>query len=299
MLDSFKGMLKQISNQIGKGIESSEESIALLAAREIHPDLPISIPTANAFYGDRSDNSKLTKVLLINLRTMIRNIINSVNDNRRDLKRDDVLNTLQQECNIILDWASEMIPNTKVEFYLLGMDGLYNDFRYAKPREFNKLVSEIFFMMTEAITNKLIGEMDKKEGKSFTIPFRFEKGWKLGKAREETTLLTHLPTDLLSQYQFPKLQLLESHTGAIKLRKDWYTKVNRGVEYLPFSKFILQVCGDGVYFNVCSRKIKQSVESIAKEYKWNSLTTESRMRYAINNTKRISSIDKSALLQFF
>jgi hypothetical protein len=96
---------------------------------------------------------------------------------------------------------------------------------------------------------------------------------------KNTTLLTHHPTDLLAYYNFPDLRLVESHTGKVKTRKDWYTKLNlpKGTVCIPFTKATLSLFGDGSYILGQDIKVRKVLIKIGEKYKWNTLTTHSRM----------------------
>lgn len=65
-------------------------------------------------------------------------------------------------------------------------------------------------------------------------------------------LLTHVPWDLLSHHSFLRLDLLESHTGVIKTRKDWNSKYfkikDHDLSNLPFIESLLTTLGDSVMF---------------------------------------------------
>lgn len=66
-------------------------------------------------------------------------------------------------------------------------------------------------------------------------------------------IITHVPWDLLSYDKFRRLDLLESHTGIVKSRKDWNTKYfkipEKDMSFLPFMEYLLTVFGDNVMFS--------------------------------------------------
>lgn len=73
-------------------------------------------------------------------------------------------------------------------------------------------------------------------------------------------ILTHVPWDLLSHTHFVKLDLLESHTGAMKSRKDWNSKyfklADKDMSFLPFTESLLTVFGDTVMFKPQPLKVR-------------------------------------------
>jgi len=81
----------------------------------------------------------------------------------------------------------------------------------------------------------------------------FHKDIKYSK-EDRLLVMTHVPFDLLSYDNFIKLDLLESHTGLIKTRKDWWTKYypmpgDLDMSFLPLLEYFLTVFGDNVMFS--------------------------------------------------
>jgi hypothetical protein len=66
------------------------------------------------------------------------------------------------------------------------------------------------------------------------------------KANGNAWLVSHLPIDLLSRYQFTSLKLLESHTGALVDPMAWNKKIfsNKKYRRMPFNSFTLSIFGD-------------------------------------------------------
>lgn len=104
-------------------------------------------------------------------------------------------------------------------------------------------------------------------------------------------LLSSYPVDLLSQHRFNSVKLLESHTGKLKGRHEWFSKLNSAEElqHLPFNHFMLQVFGDkSTHFVGQSPKIKKAVIKLALDRNWNQTTTTTRIR---ENLARIEDSD--------
>lgn len=84
-------------------------------------------------------------------------------------------------------------------------------------------------------------------------------------------ILTHLPFDLLSSHTFRDLTLVESHTGEMKVSKEWNTKLTNPEKYgnLPFCPLTIQVIGDNSnQFYSLGGKYIRTVEEIAATNKW-------------------------------
>ena len=91
-------------------------------------------------------------------------------------------------------------------------------------------------------------------------------------------LLSHIPTDLLSYKYFKTLDLLESHTGAIKGRKDYNTKYAKvpgmDMSFLPFYEAGLVTFGDKVMFRPKPVKERLALYEHLKRAKVNPFTSE-------------------------
>jgi hypothetical protein len=96
----------------------------------------------------------------------------------------------------------------------------------------------------------------------------------------ETLMLTHMPVDLLNYKRFGNLELLESHTGIVKARNLWYTKLFAGkaLSIIPFCEMSLQVFGDDHSFHPMNISVKREILSIAQANHWSWMTTESKIR---------------------
>ena len=290
----------------GRKKESSEKSKMLLYNRAIGETLPVSIGTSLIVDGPKANPSRWNQVVLINLLTLSRNIIQSVPAaSQFDLRSDDVTEVVLTEMDILRQSLNTYSPGVQVEFYLPDYKLIYLDFQMAKPRLFNtknKQFVQQMMLDVRAKLKELIEEENKKrdERKQEPLPIRIMRGWKLDKDKRKTTILTSFPTDLLSQYQFPALTLLESHTGAVKSRREWNTKLNwhkkEDIVNMPFMKFTLQVFGDDVFFIQQNLKVKQWVVDMSKRDRWTPITTESTIRGSIGKIKHVA--DREALLKF-
>jgi len=105
-------------------------------------------------------------------------------------------------------------------------------------------------------------------------------------------LLSSYPVDLLNAHRYVSLKLLESHTGNVKGRAEWFSKLSNAPElqHLPFNHFMLQVFGDrATQFVGQSQKIKKAVIKLALSRNWNQSTTLTRIR------ENLTSIEDSDL----
>lgn len=94
----------------------------------------------------------------------------------------------------------------------------------------------------------------------------------------KTLLLSHVPWDLLSYGNFHKLDLLESHTGRVKTRKDWNTKYfpikDKDFSFLPFMEYLLVKFGDHVMFTPDPLKDRLELWEVMRKKKVHPLMSE-------------------------
>lgn len=102
-----------------------------------------------------------------------------------------------------------------------------------------------------------------------------------------TLLMTHYSIDLLSEHRFGKCELLESHTGVVKKKNMWYTKLFGGKNYpnMPFNSLTLQVLGDDHQFHPWESKVKNALVEMSKQHRWSWATTKSKMALDIRGHK--------------
>jgi hypothetical protein len=88
-------------------------------------------------------------------------------------------------------------------------------------------------------------------------------------------ILTHIPYDLLSYKNFQSLDLIESHTGVLKNKHQWYTKYHDGkaLNNIPFLCGFLQVFGDSEFYKPFDIRVRKSILELANENRWSQITT--------------------------
>lgn len=99
--------------------------------------------------------------------------------------------------------------------------------------------------------------------------------------RTNSLILTHMPWDLLSFKNFNKLDLLESHTGVLKNRYQWYTKFykvpDEDLVCIPFNRRMLYIFGDRILITPMLRKLRMLVLETAKKRQWTQMTTDEKI----------------------
>lgn len=120
------------------------------------------------------------------------------------------------------------------------------------------------------------------------------------KANGNAWLVSHLPIDLLSRYQFTSLKLLESHTGALVDPMSWNKKIFSNQKYrrMPFNHFTLSIFGDrSKMFAGHPMKVRKAIAQLAETAKWTPMTSIEKIRFDLDKLEdpEIKTIAKSAL----
>lgn len=89
-------------------------------------------------------------------------------------------------------------------------------------------------------------------------------------------LFTHLPVDLLL-VPWNNIDLLESHTGMIKPRYLFNTKLKGTADDVPFNKYSIQLLGDSSgMIQPVDKQVRKEVLKLAKERNFTNLTNQDR-----------------------
>lgn len=211
------------------------------------------------------------QALWINLRTLFRNAFYAFEDKRDFLTPEVMIESLGQDVAAIRSAVAQHAPQLEVVFYFCQMHGVNRVFPEAKFKNANT-PAQLFYNALEKDT--YVGLADASKYQVFDVELKNDK---------DTLIVTHLPMDLLWREHFPKLTLLESHTGKVKAHTEWYSKLNGKPAQLPFCKAFLTLFGDGVVFSPLERKPREVLLKVADKYKWNQGTTWDR----INNALRL------------
>lgn len=246
------------------------------SARDMGEQLPLSIGTSVAIEAIIKEERN-NPILLINLRTIYRNLVGSLPDHLKDMcLAGDLATVMVQEMATI---RGAMPPQTKVVFYLPSYASVKRKFPDAVIRE-PRTPKQISYYKVKESTLKLI----EKEAKALGVEIC---DMAPPRAEGRCLIISHYPVDLLAKSQYIELILVESHTGVFKRANEWNTKLNTDDYFvLPFNQMTLQVFGDSNgLFRPMDRKIKKTVVDIAKQYLWNSMTTIDKIRYSLTSMR--------------
>jgi len=263
-------MLETVTNR-DKG--SAPMSIATSLAME-------SLCGFGEFENDKPFINK-TDDLWVNLRTLFRNVYHSLESyTKKTVLVEDLVYAVMDDI-IVLKSVLEYHSKGRVEptFYICEYKGLQREFPNAEIKQ-PKTDLQIYERSMEDAFVKTVKDTDFFTDSNinfFDVKIKGKGG--------NTLFLTHLPIDLLWRSNFKTPYLLESHTGAIKGKVKWYTKLTGGNKNfrIPFNKMTLQVFGDGNnLFSAMSRKIKVPIMELAEQRRWSSVTSTEKIRADLN-----------------
>jgi hypothetical protein len=203
---------------------------------------------------------------LLNVSTILRNLIQSVP--WRDLStvnRKDVADAFLEEIDFLTGFFSAAGLNAK--FY-------WNSYSYPLKTYADKIRKPTTpqQMAIAQLMDYCTGLVRKQDDVlTFSKDLHVDRGAKC-------LLLSHVPWDLLSYGNFHKLDLLESHTGRVKSRKDWNTKYfpikDKDFSFLPFMEYLLVKLGDGVLFTPDPLKERLELWEVLKKKRVHPLMSE-------------------------
>lgn len=255
--------------EFGKFPISIGTSLALEGALGMYPDTPVVTPPPLLKYSH----------LWVNVATLFRNLFNTLPNEVKDaVTANELIEPLVAELSAIQGVVQEYVgQQVESVFYASDLGDLSRYFPKAVIKVPTTPKQHIYAgLLHHALT--AVGEyLHDVDYRIFTGPIK-------GEGR--VLLLSHHPIDLLSQYNYDELVLLESHTGAMKPRARWGGKLGAKDDSLPFNHFTLQVFGDGgVHFLAQPIRHRREVIELAKQDRWSPITTPDRIRMGLATIK--------------
>jgi len=250
---------------------------------------PISIPTSLAlesltntgeFLKEGKAEIENCECLMVNLRTLVRNAINAFGKDYERATIDVLAEAIVEDVSGIKQTLAYSGLNVELKLYYCDYTDLPNRFPNAKFNEPKTDRQKLYAETSAAVLAKL------KDGVAIGETVHISD-WRLSSTKD-TYLLTHLPIDLLSNKNFSKLRLVESHTGRFKTPADFHTKLKlpKDTSTIPFNGLTLQIFGDGATFGVYDAKVKKKVLEASITNRWHLLTTETRIKDSLKLTDK-------------
>ncbi len=211
-------------------------------------------------------------LFIINVSTLLRNLLNSLpSGGLLTIDRKDILDTLLDEISFIDNYCS--LNGVVVKFYINTYLSIKKTYEGKDKLRIPTTDKQRF---TEEVINYCLDKL-YKEDEITVFPNEI-----VYNHRETALIMTHVPYDLLSHRHFSKLDLLESHTGVVKTKKDWNTKYyplpNKDMSFLPFVEGFLVVFGDHVMFKPDSIQKREELYNALKAKKVHPLMSEETIR---------------------
>lgn len=244
-------------------------------------------PTQEPFDKERKAPPKFDLVnyqsCYVNLDTLFRNLVAALDKTQyANSDPERYVATLEEEIDVInglfQDHAGYCLPifyqadyaalKRKMAAFPAGMSG------YREPHTEAQKVYEL-------LRNKTMEKLHKRSDKFVLFHKHVEPD-----RYESSVILTHAPYDLTGFRKFNDLQLLESHTGLVKPRQEWYTKFHKhprnDLALIPFCEKTLLFFGDRIMISPVGIAARDAVLEVAKRHNWTAFTTEEKMQLDIS-----------------
>lgn len=243
---------------------------------------PLSIGTSLALegafgiYPERETNVEHIQsydTFWVNIDTIYRNLYNSLNRDLHDRVHDrNLLEPVLGELRTLLGVIETRVEHMSVHLYYNSAESLKSYFPNASFRHPTTQRQRIYASIRDSVMRWILRNSAELHIERFDIRI---------KGHGKALMLTHQPVELLSDHYFDHLDLLESHTGEIKPKTRWGSKLYSRDETLPFNPFTLQLFGDREDFSPKPIKYRRPVMEIARRERWNPTTRVRRMRSAV------------------
>lgn len=259
--------------------------------------LPLSIATSIAFEsllnmepsenasehvrkpkGDKQPISEFNTIW-INLRTLLRNIDGAIDkDAEKNASPRDYYHVLLSEISTIDGIISNLPYEINVVYYAKSFNSLTTIWKQALFRDVTAPRLKVFSVIERNVLDFLVDDIKKEilNKDKFIMADCFIH------IKDNSALLSHFPIDLLLRRGGKFKALIESHTGAIKYKKDWNTKLRDGKKYprIPFDSAMIQIFGDSQnMLSPQSKQIREKLASMSEKYQWHPLTTKERILF--------------------
>lgn len=239
----------------------------------------MSVGTSLAFEKDASSLMKETSSFLVNLRTLVRNVMQAYED-KSEITEENVIKDTKADLTELARWLSENATKRSLNLVVY-----YPSYK-SLPSIYKKadLVSDKTRTVKAKAFNDMLVKVCDALYKQF--PKQIEKtDTRLPKFDGKGVIFTHHVVDLTMTSSTTRLKLLESYTGTVKPYTLWYTKLTGGKDLynMPFNKLTIQVFGDkSTNFYTSTMGIKKVIEDLAIAKSWNSGTSYSKVQSDIN-----------------
>ena len=229
-------------------------------------------PVIEPYDPDREIPNKIElkdyKYHIWNIYTIIRNLLHSVDEKDKISLITD--KNFTKELNQEIDTLVNLYNNTDltVVIFIPDYDKVMDSFNKHKVSEFTKPMVELLAVRDYLKNYTPDGLINSITG-GFNIP----------RMEGNILLTTHLTVDLLNQHN--KITLLESNTGKVKSKYEWYTKYHpigkRDLDTIPMVEEVLYILGDHNMVIPAPLTTRLELYQVAIDRRWTSKTTREKI----------------------
>lgn len=293
----------RVKGQLPLSIATSlaiESILGIMDGREPDPNNPLrryaslavnAFNKAKQFLGIHVEETPVNKdtapianfdELWINFRTLFRNVVGAINANDlKSITAKELAYAVMEERAIIKGVLEDHGFNTDVYLYICTYHNVSNIFREGILKQGMTPIQQAYAELENSAAQAVFDEL----GKDTDMLLLFDTT--IVAHSKKCMLLSHFPIDLLNMMNVNSndLCLVESHTGAIKRRNKWNTKLKEGnmdISRIPFDKMTIQMFGDkGNLFLAYPKEYRAKLVELSIKYQWTPLTTESRIKQCV------------------
>ena len=229
-------------------------------------------PVIDPYDPDREIPNKIElkdyKYHIWNIYTIIRNLLHSVDEKDKISLITD--KNFTKELNQEIDTLINLYNNTDltVVIFIPDYDKVMDSFNKHKVSEFTKPMVELLAVRDYLKNYTPDGLINTITG-GFNIP----------RMEGNILLTTDLTVDLLNQHS--KITLLESNTGKVKSKYEWYTKYHpigkRDLDTIPMVEEVLYILGDHNMVIPAPLTTRLELYQVAIDRRWTSKTTREKI----------------------
>ena len=229
-------------------------------------------PVIDPYDPDREIPNKIElkdyKYHIWNIYTIIRNLLHSVDEKDKISLITD--KNFTKELNQEIDTLVNLYNNTDltVVIFIPDYDKVMDSFNKHKVSEFTKPMVELLAVRDYLKNYTPDGLINTITG-GFNIP----------RMEGNILLTTHLTVDLLNKHN--KITLLESNTGKVKSKYEWYTKYHpigkRDLDTIPMVEEVLYILGDHNMVIPAPLTTRLELYQVAIDRRWTSKTTREKI----------------------
>lgn len=253
--------------------------------------VPVSVGTALALEALPSAPMHRYHSFLINLRTIVRNARQAYD--QYVPTSSELYQAAKEDIIGLAEFISEMKLKTDldIKFYYPSYKGLPSLFPLAKLKGMGKegTKDRELAVLDKTVIDKLLPEFGKNINQVNCVIPEFAG---------QALILTNHPVDLVTTNSYARLNLLESHTGAIKNYTLFYTKLtgSEKLTNIPMNKLTIQIFGDNsINFYSQSIGVKNEVKQLADVAHWSTASTPQMVARSIRSLDNIP--EKAILLK--